>query len=317
MNSVEGPLTSWIKATPPKPQVGNPTMLITNERNVHASLDIHVKEKRGRTELNIYEKREICRSTLSVKRIREKYGISRSGVYEIRSHGMSYFQKLIDRSMGSNHRNRAFNVRGGDYNDPEAVCYNKSEAMERVHRSCVQASSLWCPLTRNIVIDMIRQNTGLTSISALEDTYAKFRRYYGWVKRNPSARSDFLNSIMIHMRPLIGFSAEMKIKYAAVPQQQPMTNECGLHLVNNLCNLLFLVPVENKLTRKNISKTWPPCVPGALSHRPALTEELHDEEIIDTQDCLGQLILHPDNDRGDMDTEGWDQSVAYDDTFEL
>ena len=133
----------------------------------------------------------------------------------------------------------------------------------------------------------------------------------------PSARSDFLNSIMIHMRPLIGFSAEMKIKYAAVPQQQPMTNECGLHLVNNLCNLLFLVPVENKLTRKNISKTWRPCVPGALSHRPALTEELHDEEIIDTQDCLGQLMLHPDNDRGDMDTEGWDQSVAYDDTFEL
>ena len=181
MNSVEGPLTSWIKATPPKPQVGNRTMLITNERNVHASLDIHVKEKRGRTELNIYEKREICRSTLSVKRIREKYGISRSGVYEIRSHGMSYFQKLIDRSMGNNHRNRAFNVRGGDYNDPEAACYNKSEAMERVHRSCVQASSLWCPLIRNIVIDMIRQNTGLTSISALEDTYAKFRRYYGWV----------------------------------------------------------------------------------------------------------------------------------------
>ena len=75
--------------------------------------------------------------------------------------------------------------------------------------------------------------------------------------------------------------------------------------------------MENKLTRKNISKTWRPCVPGTLSHRPALTEELHDEQIIDSQDCLGQLMLHPDNDRGDMDAEGWDQSVAYADTFEL
>ena len=31
------------------------------------------------------------------------------------------------------------------------------------------------------VIDMIRQNTELTSISTLEDSYAKFRRSYGWV----------------------------------------------------------------------------------------------------------------------------------------
>ena len=89
-----------------------------------------------------------------------------------------------------------------------------------------------------------------------------------------------------------------------------MTNEYRLHLVNNLCDLLFLVPAENTLTRKNIAKTWRPCVPGTLSYRPALTEETQDEQIIDTQDCLGQLMLHADNDRRDINAEGWGQSVA-------
>ena len=53
--------------------------------------------------------------------------------------------------------------------------------MERVHRACEQASSLSCPLTKTIVMDMIREHTGLTSVNALEETYLFFRKYYGWV----------------------------------------------------------------------------------------------------------------------------------------
>ena len=58
--------------------------------------------------------------------------------------------------------------KGGDYNDPDAVVYDKATAMRRVHASCEQASSLWCPLTRSIVIH-VGLNTGLTSMNALQD----------------------------------------------------------------------------------------------------------------------------------------------------
>ena len=113
----------------------------------------------------------------------KKYDLSRSSVYEIRSKGLNYYQTIINSSRGRSCRNRGFNTKGGDYNNPDAVVYDKAAAMRRVHASCEQASSLWCPLTRSIVIDMIRLSTGLTSMNALEDTYFRFRRYYGWVWR--------------------------------------------------------------------------------------------------------------------------------------
>ena len=122
-----------------------------------------------RVELTIYDKHEICLSQDSVKAIREKYGITRRTVHAIRATGILIYQKLINRDMGSQHR---FNTKGGDYNDPKYVTYNKAEAMCEVYRACEKAYYLWCPLTKSIVIDLISQKkTGLTSVSALEDTY--------------------------------------------------------------------------------------------------------------------------------------------------
>ena len=178
VHSVRGPLTTWLRKLPPQPQVGERTSLIINNTPT-----VTVQEKRQRTELTIFEKREICRSQSSVKQIEQKYGISRRAVYEIRKTGIDHYQKLINRNMGNQHRNRGFNERGGDYSDANAEVYDKAEAMLSVHRACEQASALWCPLTKSMVIDLIRQKTRLTSITALEDTYQRFKKHYGWVWR--------------------------------------------------------------------------------------------------------------------------------------
>ena len=178
VHMIKGPLSSWARSAPPSPQVGERAPVL--QTNAPPTVN---EKKRQRVELTIYDKREICRSQDSVKAIREKYGISQRTVYDIRATGILNYQKLINRDMGNQHRNRGFNTKGGDYNDPESVTYNKAEAMCEVHRACEKASSLWCPLTKSIVIDLIRQNTKLTSVSALKDTYARFRKHYGWVWR--------------------------------------------------------------------------------------------------------------------------------------
>ena len=160
VHMIKGPLSSWARSAPPSPQVGERAPVL--KTNAPPTVN---EKKRQRVELTIYDKREICRTQDSVKAIREKYGISRRTVYDIRATGILNYQKLINRDMGNQHRNRGFNTKGGDYNDPESVTYNKAEAMCEVHRACEKASSLWCPLTKSIVIYLIRQNTKLTSVS--------------------------------------------------------------------------------------------------------------------------------------------------------
>ena len=115
VHSMRGPLTTWLRNLPPQPQVGERTSLIINNTPT-----VTVQEKRQRTELTIFEKREICRSQSSVKQIEQKYGISRRAVYEIRKTGIDHYQKLINRNMGNQHRNRGFKKRVGDYSDANA-----------------------------------------------------------------------------------------------------------------------------------------------------------------------------------------------------
>ena len=131
---------------------------------------------------------------------------------------------------------------------------------------------------------------------------------------SPTARQDYLESLASHLRPIIGTSASnVKVKYAKVQQQEPLTNECGLHVVNNLYSLLFPNGVQNRLTRKNIAKTWYPSVLGIPSPLPAQQssdiKEGDNSEDDENMETVVQLIK--DTDIGDETTEGWEESIVY------
>ena len=132
---------------------------------------------------------------------------------------------------------------------------------------------------------------------------------------SPISRQDFLQCFLKLFCPLLGHSIEdVRLRHAPVMQQEPTLNECGIHVVNNLCSFLFYPAtfsrVNNVLTRKNLSKSWWPCGPGI----PSLPEKQStDEETVGAlrdsdSDCEYTINLIKDVQFEDATADGWELS---------
>ena len=124
--------------------------------------------------------------------------------------------------------------------------------------------------------------------------------YNSYEAHSPFARSDFLKLFLERATPLLGQeSGNIRVKYEKVLQQEPMLNECGLHVVNNLCSLLFYPAtfsrVDNVLVRKTISRSWWPRGPGI---------PLPPERTTNSEETLGEVsVENVSEDDSDSDSD--------------